>query len=359
MMRRRLILLAVVVLAASLTGLMVEPAVRAGRDRLPARLTDQEFWGLVSEFSEPGGSFRSDNLLSNERELQVVLPALAPSAGPGRVYLGVGPEQNFTYIAALRPAMAFIVDVRRGNLNLHLMYKALFELSADRAAFVSRLFSRKRPEPLDPGATAADLLTAIAAAEPSDALFQQNLEAITAQLATTHGFALARDDLEWIQYVLRAFFTHGPAITYASTGSFGGRSQPTYAELMIATDADGRARIYLASEDRFLVVRDLHRRNLLVPVVGNFAGEKAIRAVARYLRERDARVAAFYLSNVEQYLQRAGLWPQFCANASTLPVDAASLFIRAVRRGREWPGWGLSTEVAKIAPEVEACVAAY
>ena len=59
--------------------------------------------------------------------------------------MGVGPEQNFTYIAVTRPAIAFIVDIRRGNLDLHLMYKALFELSADRADFVSRLFSRKRP----------------------------------------------------------------------------------------------------------------------------------------------------------------------------------------------------------------------
>ena len=67
------------------------------------------------------------------------------TARPARVYLGVGPEQNFTYIAALKPAMVFIVDVRRGNLQLHLMYKALFELSADRADFVARLFSKERP----------------------------------------------------------------------------------------------------------------------------------------------------------------------------------------------------------------------
>ena len=57
--------------------------------------------------------------------------------------MGVGPEQNFTYIVATKPSMAFIVDVRRGNLDLQLMYKALFELSADRAEFVSRLFSQE------------------------------------------------------------------------------------------------------------------------------------------------------------------------------------------------------------------------
>src|SRR6187402_1670366 len=109
---------------------------------LPERLTDQEFWKLIGDLSEPGGSFRSDNLLSNEVWLQYVIPDLLNVAKPGRVYMGVGPEQNFTYIAALKPAMAFIVDVRRGNLQMHLMYKALFEMSADRPDFVSRLFSR-------------------------------------------------------------------------------------------------------------------------------------------------------------------------------------------------------------------------
>ena len=71
---------------------------------------------MSGELSEPNGYFRSDNLVSNEIQFQHVIPDLAKAARPGRVYLGVGPEQNFTYIAALKPSMAFIVDVRRGNL---------------------------------------------------------------------------------------------------------------------------------------------------------------------------------------------------------------------------------------------------
>ena len=65
-----------------------------------------------------------------------MLPPLVQKARQNRVYVGVGPEQNFTYIVALKPKMAFIVDVRRGNFDFHLIYKALFELSADRADFV-------------------------------------------------------------------------------------------------------------------------------------------------------------------------------------------------------------------------------
>ena len=117
----------------------------------PTRLADKEFWKLMSDCPEPNGNFRSDNLVSNEMRYQYVIPELVQDTRPGGVYLGVGPEQNFTYIAALRPRLAFILDIRRGNVDLHLMYKALFELSADRADFVSRLLSRQRPAGLDAG----------------------------------------------------------------------------------------------------------------------------------------------------------------------------------------------------------------
>src|SRR3954467_10676651 len=149
----------------------------AATGALPARLTDQEFWTLVSRLSEPGGSFRSENLLSNELRLQYVIPELTRTVPHGRAYLGVGPEQNFTYIAAVQPSMAFIVDIRRGNLQLQLMYKALFELSSDRVEFVSRLFSRKTPDNIGAGASARQIFDAVAQADANDALYDRNLKA--------------------------------------------------------------------------------------------------------------------------------------------------------------------------------------
>src|SRR5262245_11794136 len=129
-------------------------------DTLPSQLSDQEFWKLSSEFSEPDGTFRSDNLLSNESYFQYVIPQLKELA-KGQVYMGVGPEQNFTYIAALKPKMVFIIDIRRGNLDLQLMYKALFEISKDRAEFVSRLFSRKQPAGIGPNSTVEEIFSAV------------------------------------------------------------------------------------------------------------------------------------------------------------------------------------------------------
>ena len=131
---------------------------RAGS--LPARFSDTEFWQLVDRFSEPDGYFDSDNLISNEDGFQAVVPQLISTVRPGGVYLGVGPDQNFTYILATRAKAAFITDVRRGNLRVHLLYKALFELSPDRADFLAHLFGRRRPPGLGVGSAASELLTA-------------------------------------------------------------------------------------------------------------------------------------------------------------------------------------------------------
>jgi hypothetical protein len=311
---------------------------------LPDRLTDAEFWRLVTDLSEPGGSFRSDNLLSNEVWLQYVIPELLDVAKPGRVYMGVGPEQNFTYIAALKPAMAVIVDVRRGNLHMHLMYKALFELSADRAEFLSRLFSRKRPEGLTAASGVREILQAYSAVPRDEALFEENFKAIIDRLQKTHGFALEPDDAPGIRYIYEYFARYGPELTYWMSGGGGGgrggfRNSPTYADLMLGTDGAGQLHGYLATEENFALLKALESKNLLVPLVGNFAGPKAIRAVAAWLKAHNGVVSAFYLSNVEQYLNMDGIWMDFCANASRLPIDETSQFIRSYRGGGG-PGFG-------------------
>jgi hypothetical protein len=134
--RNAAVLIAALVIAAGAVG-----SVSA---EVPSKLTDKEFWSLISDFSESDGTFHSENLVSNELRFQTIVPALLKQATPGRVYLGVGSEQNFTYIAATKPSMAFILDIRRGNLDLHLIYKALFETSANRVEFVSKMFSPRR-----------------------------------------------------------------------------------------------------------------------------------------------------------------------------------------------------------------------
>src|SRR5262245_26899894 len=287
---------------------MAVPSLSPAVADLPDRLTDREFWQLSNESSEPGGYFRSaniTNLTSNELWFQYVIPDLLSRARVGGVYLGVGPEQNYTYIAALRPRMAVIFDIRRGNLDLQLMYKALFEMARDRAEFVSLLFSKPRPDGLRAGAPATELFAAFAAVEGSEALYQRNLKAIGDQLNKVHSFEVPPEDIAAIEEIYRTFYRSGYWV----------RSSPSYDELMTATDEVGRARSYLATEENFAILKDLQTRNLVVPVVGNFSGPKAIRAVGQYLHAHGAIVSAFYLSNVEQYLVQDGTWETFCKNA--------------------------------------------
>ena len=375
--------IALVVLATAVaSGHLVPPAVLAqatATATLAAQLTDREFWALVEDVSEPDGQFQSDNFLSNERGYQVVIPELVATARPARVYLGVGPEQNFPYILALKPTLAIIFDVRRGNLHLHLLYKALFELSGDRAEFLSMLFSRPRPDGLTAESSVQALMDAYQAVLASDALYEKNLSAVTALLTKTRGFALQPGDLEGIDYVYRtAFFSSGPSLTYnmagrGARGGFGGRggrgNDATYALIQALHDGRGVNRGFLATEAQWRALKEFQSRNLLVPVVGDFGGPKAIRAVGAFLKARNAMVSAFYLSNVEQYLNRNGMEDVFLCNVATLPLDETSTFIYtgAGRFGQGGFGGGFgggrggglnTTFLRPILPDVTQCASA-
>jgi hypothetical protein len=316
------------------TGLQFESA-SAQASRVPARLTDAEFWRLSSSMSEPSGYFRSENLVSNEHTFQDVIPALRRRVAAGGVYLGVAPDQNFTYIVATRPRIAFIVDIRRGNLLQHLMYKAIVQLSADRAGFLSRLFSKPRPPGLGASTTAAGLCEAFGRVAASDTLYHENVHAIRAELVERHGFPLSADDLDQIESIYFAFFWYGPGLKYSNlAGSGRGFSStfPTYQDLMVQSNRDGEPQSYLANEAAFRALKSMQEKNLIVPVVGNFAGPKALRSVGRYVRERGAVVNTFYVSNVEQYLFQDGLFEEFAENVAALPLDESSTFVRSVSR---------------------------
>jgi hypothetical protein len=293
------------------------------RSALPPALSDQEFWSLSEALSEPPGTFDlSDNLVSNE-------PGVAENARwlrlRGGAYIGVGPEQNFTYIARVRPAIAFIVDIRRENRNLHLFYKALFELSVDRADFVSRLFSRPRPGGLGIATSVDDLFDRYERVSPSAALRQHNLGLVRDWLLTTRRLPLLTADLEWIDRVSAAFYKDGPAIHFEGPAA-ANAVQPSYRRLMLAADGTGERRSVLATEEGFRFVQAMQSRNLIVPVIGNFGGPEAMRRVGEYVRARAASVTAFYGSNVGVYLNQQQA-RAFCGNLAGLPAHARASFI--------------------------------
>ena len=340
MMVSRRHVLGIVTAAFTLVGVaLLAPYSGVSADNLPKQLSDRAFWQLVTDFSEPNGFFRSDNFLSNEMAFQEVIPELTKRISPNGVYLGVGPDQNFTYITALHPRMAFIIDIRRGNMMEQLMYKAIIEMSDDRADFLSRLFSRPKPAGLDKSASAKVLLEAYSGVASSEPLFQQNMQAVWERLVKRHGFGLSPEDRDSIEYIYRAFLSEGPDLRYSfPRQQFGARWFPTYAELMTTTDLAGVNHTYIANEANFKALRDFERNNLLVPIVGDFGGDKAVQAVGRYLREHGATANYFYTSNVEQYLFQSDAWQRYYTNVASLPIDDNSTFIRAFfNRGFQYP----------------------
>ena len=346
--RRALLLAALAVLAA--------PAL-ASAQGIPARLADSTFWRMMNEFSEPWGTFRSENFVSNETSLQYVIPQLTKRIAPGGVYLGVAPDQNFTYIAALRPSIAFIVDIRHQNAMQHLMYKALFETSKDRAEFLAKLFARAPLEGVDTASTVTALFDALARQPPDSARYRANLRAIISRLTDVHRFALSDSERVSLGCVYGAFFAQGPDLTYNyasecrntygynvgvtfGPGRGGGMSRfgfrmPTYHGMLTETDSAGVNRSYLGSEDRFRAIKAMQERNLIVPLTGNFAGPRALRTVGDWVRARGATVTTFYVSNVEQYLfQQEDEAPRFYENVAALPIDSTSTFVRSFVGGR-------------------------
>ena len=297
------------------------------RGTLPQQLSDDAFWVLLTSLSEAPGTFsHSDNLVSNEIQLPHTVRQLRARGG---VYIGVGPEQNFSYIARILPAMAFIIDIRQENRNLHLLYKALFELSADRVAFMSRLFSREPVPPLGDDASARELFDAYRTSQPSSEVLATTSAAVRDRLLGVHRLPLSVADLESIDTILRTFYVDGLEIAYRPSRPLQQQeSQPSYYSLMTAPDFGGQSRSFLAGEEAFRFIKALQEKNLIVPVVGDFGRSNgAIARVGEYVRRHGSRVSVFYGSNVQTYLSNQQL-TAFCGSLAELPLaEHRSVFI--------------------------------
>ena len=295
------------------------------RSRLPPSLSDADFWKLIATLSEAPGKFDlSENLVSNEPLFVENVRHLRRTGG---AYIGVGPEQNFSYIARVQPEMAFVVDIRRENLNLHLLYKALFELANDRVEFVSLLFSRPRPGGLGRSSSVDDIFQRFETVTASREQRDVTVALVRDRLTGTRRMPLAETDLAQISRVIDAFFADGPAIHFWRAKPVDPEAiRPSYRQLMTARDVTGQRRSFLATEEDFAFIKAMHTKNLIVPVVGDFGGSKALRAIGEYLRQRHGVVRAFYASNVIMYLTNQQS-QAFCASLAALPASSGTSFV--------------------------------
>ncbi len=290
-----------------------------------------EFQNLSLKLSERSGYFGTDNLVSNETSFLHVRSIIEDTVEPEQAYVGVGPDQNFTYIAESRPAIAFIVDIRRDNLLQHLYFKSIFNESANRWEYMSRLFGKPLPKggQLPTEASGADLVEKFRGLASDQEYFDQNCGRLFDWLRTQFPDLVAEEDRAKVTAIAAAFFENGLEVRYEIPGRPMLTFFPSYADLMVETDLKGNRGHYLNSEEDFQFVRELERSNRIIPVVGNFGGVKALKAVGDEVRRRRLRVSVFYLSNVEFYLFRSGIYRRFVDNVANMPVDENSLLIRS------------------------------
>ena len=302
---------------------VAEPASRQLEHLSPA-----EFSNLIRDLSEEGGYFFSDNLISNETPYLTVVDKLRQLGASGGAYVGVGPEQNFTYIAKVRPRVAFILDIRRQAMIQHLMYKALFHMSPTPAEFLSRWLSRPLTKEAPPATASINEVLVYFSKTPADAqTYTKTLAAIRKAIQEDFQFPLAPRDQESLEYVYKSFRDEGLDTAFRLNGWPDGEF-PTLKEVILQPDQNGKIGNFLASRDDYDFVRGLHLKNLIIPVVGDFGGKKALAGIGDYLRKRGLAVSAFYASNVEQYLFEDGSFGSFANNVRRLPINEKSLFIR-------------------------------
>ncbi len=312
--------IAVVVVASGVGVLMTSSAPAQGAS----------FAGRIADLSEPGGYFDTDNLISNERSYLHVAPALDAAALRGGAYVGVGPDQNFSYIARVRPAIAIIIDIRRDNMLLHLLFKALFELSRTRVEYLALLTGRSPPAvPAGWDREPVAKLVAYIDGAPRSGRAGADADRIAAAIRR-YGVPLSDGDFSTIVRFHGRFTAAGLSLQFNSTGRPPQWGYPTYRDLLLETDLAGTERSFLASEADFQFVKQLQARHLVIPVVGDLAGPKALGAIGRFLAARRTPVSAFYTSNVEFYLFGDRRFELFVANLERLPRRDDALIVRSV-----------------------------
>ncbi len=316
------------VLALLLTTGTIPWSPQPPRAATGVQVSIEQFGRYIDEWSEPEGYFDSDNFISNETSYLHVIPDLRQRVKPGGIYLGVGPDQNLSYIVHTRPSLAIITDIRRQNMLQHLLFKALFVMSSNRVEYLSLLFSKETP-PVKPGASFEDLLAAVRRAPSSEKLFQKNLATVKDLLTRKYRLKLTTDDISKIDYIYRTFWEEGLDLRFSSLGRGNALNYPTFEEILLETDRQGRQQNYLSSEELFQWLKNFQADNRIIPIVGDFAGPHAFKAVSGFLRANGLRLSVFYTSNVEFYLFGRSTWVRYVANLRSLPIADDSVFIRS------------------------------
>lgn len=300
---------------ASATAPVVAPAPANVED--PKLMPDEAVGSTIAKLSEKAGDFPSENYVSNELSLLDVAAELRAPALQGRAYVGVGPEQSYTYLGILQPKVAYVVDIRRGNLLEHMFFRGCFEKAKTPAEFIAALFDD------DVART----------------------KAVMDRLGVSH----SKEDDKVVGRIQGAFAKHRLAIAYTMLGN--GRSYPTLGETLALEGS------FTESAEAYARVRKLVIENRVIPIVGDFGGTHALRAASEDMRSRGLLLGVFYTSNVEQYLFDGRKHGVFLKSIESMPRDAESRIVRVwFDQGRPHPAQRPKVRTTQLVMRTDAFV---
>lgn len=311
---------------------------------------DETFDGLIRSLSEPQSGPHADNLITNEDSFGRVTGSLQRMVSPGNVYIGVGPDQNFSYIARSHPSIAFVLDYRRRNLRLHLLHKALFMLSDDRVSYLTRLTAR-RPAGLPREPNVDQLVQSFSTAPFDEALMERTRSEVLGLVRALGVLDESEEvDLQTIQTRLA-----GPGMDAKFLAM---PIYPRFGKLIRTPGRDGQPAHMLASETTYRTVRDAQRGDLLIPLVADLAGVGALPRLRDWLRQKRQAVSVIYVSDVEFFLLKDNRFDAYVENLDRLPRTEDAVIIRSSTREIDHPervpGDSATTIIRPLSPFLDA-----
>ena len=212
--------------------------------------------------------------VSNERRLDLFADDVHDLGG---VYVGVGSDQSYVFMGWARPRLAVLVDFDQGIVDLHAVYRVLFEHAHDPEAFAAAW--------AESGAPVAE--AAIEAAVPDDIHRER----------------------------LLALYREARPLVHARLA------------IMRVKMAEAERRWFLDDAGQYAHVRALHVQGRVVALRGDFTQPGVLNEVARTLVEAQLPVRVLYLSNIEQYFTYGKAYK---ANVLALPIDDRSVVLRTL-----------------------------
>ena len=306
-------------------------------DAAEIKISPKLYSALIKDMSEPDGYYQYDNWITNERGYLNIINPLLKNNVKGGAYIGVGPNQNFTFIETIKPEIAFIVDIRQQMTMQHLAYKAMFELAETREEFLSLLLSKSIPgdRKLDKNPDVNDIVDLFYKIN-SDLNMQKNTTLkIIELLDKKYGFELSQKDKKYIRRMMKIFCLANLNITWNTNENnyLKKNKHVSLAEMLKGTDKSGAQLNIFNSKEKYDYIRKMHLENKIIPITGDFAGDKAFNKISEFLLEKEMTVSALYASSVEWWLFKENKFIPWAKNLAKVPITSSSVIIRQIFEG--------------------------